>query len=131
MADAIEATTTAIYHALAADGAVSVPVYGTAPSNAAFPNVIVADVDGVASIGRAGDPSKRMLVTVLAQTEAEQKESCERITGECTEALDGVTLTSVAGWRIAVMLEIASVNLADDGLGYVGGAIFSVLAIKD
>jgi hypothetical protein len=128
VADAVSSVEKAVFGALSSGGAVSATVYSHAPENAAYPLVIIGDIEAVRPIGRADDADRRMLLTVLALTQGEERKPCTAMLGQVEAALNGKTLTE-GTWSITLMLDQVSATLAEDGQGYVGLAQFSVLAL--
>jgi len=130
VSSAIEAVDLAAYTALAATSwpLAGVNVYQHAPRDADYPVVTVGDIDGALPIGRAGDPDMTMNVSIIALTLGEERAPCSSILGAAVAALDGATV-AVTGWSVSFALIAGSSVLADDGLGYTGGATFTATAL--
>lgn len=130
MTDAISTVEKAAYLALAAAGVVGAPVYSHAPQDTPMPMVIVGDIENVQPVGRADDPDRRMTLSVLVLTEGEERAPCAALLGQVDAALGGKTLTQ-GTWSVSLTLDSASAMLDEEGLGYVGLAQFSVLALTN
>lgn len=128
MTAALSAIESAGYAVLSAPGAVSAAVYQHAPKDSAYPIVILGDFDDIVPIGRASDPDRRMTMGIVALTEGEERAPCAALVEEIMQALDGA-IVSQSGWTIEFSFQQSSVNLAEDGLGYVGLVQFQVLAL--
>lgn len=111
-----------------------VSVYQHAPRNAAYPLVIVGDVDGALPIGRAGDPDMTMTVSVLVLTQDEERGPCVEIVDQVITALDGVTVSGTGdavGWKAHFAVSAGSATIAEDGQGYVGAVQFAATVLKE
>lgn len=129
MSEAIAAVAQVTFDALVA-GVTGAAVYGHAPMNSAYPMVVVGDTDAVRPLTIDEDPDRRMTITVLVLTEGEEKAPCVALLAQVEAALGGRTLID-GNWSVALTLDSASATLAEDGLGYVGLAQFSVLALSN
>lgn len=129
MTDAIAATGVALFTAL--DGAVTgADVHQHVPEDAPLPVVIIGDIEGAKPLGRAGDPDQAIPVAIVAVTEGEARSACTDLVGQVIALLDGKTFAQ-DGFTVAPTLESWSAGLAEDGLGYIGTALFTVFALKN
>jgi hypothetical protein len=131
--NAISATESAVYAALTAGGTgiTGASVYQHVPEDTAPPVVIIGDIDNVTPIGKPGDPDRRVPLTIVVITEGEERVPCSDLLGQVETILDGAELTTVDGWTIAPTLQRSTAALSEDGAGYIGLALFEVLALTN
>lgn len=129
MSDAVQAGETACFLALKA-GITGATVWQHPTENAARPLVVVGDIDEAQPIGTAGDIDRVCMLQIAVETEGRQKAPCTALAAQVAALLDDQTLTQ-PDFTVRPTLEGLSVNMSDDGKGYVGIVTFRVFVLAD
>lgn len=128
MSEAQNATEAAIYAALSAGG-LAFPVYQHVPEDTPPPVNIIGDISGE-PLGVKGDADERIELTITTVVQAEQRKPVLAEQARILAALDGATLTGVAGWTIRPVKASGDAVLMPDGEHYLGTTRFTIFALK-
>ncbi len=105
------------------------PVYQDVPDDAPLPVVIIGDLLSVPFAG-ADDPDRRITLTIAVLTDGDERAPCSDLLDQVEALLAGKSLKH-DGWDLHFSLVSCAAELAEDGSGYLGTAIFQVLAFSD
>lgn len=122
---AIEAET---YKALDA-GVTGAAVFQDVPDDQPLPVVIIGDLLSVPFAG-ADDPDRRITLTIAVLVEGDERGPCTDIQDEIEALLAGVTIATEE-WNLHYSVASSAAELAEDGSGYVGTTILSILAFSN
>ncbi|MDF0489207.1 DUF3168 domain-containing protein [Sphingomonas sp. H39-1-10] len=128
MTSATAATEILAYEQLSA-GIASAAVYQDVPDDAPLPLVIIGDLESVPFAG-SDDPDRRITLTLVVLTEGDERAPCTDLQEQIEAILPGRSFT-VGEWNLHVSLESSDAALSDDGSGYVGTTILTILAFRE
>lgn len=112
-----------------APGIADAEVYQDVPDDAPLPVVVIGDILAVPFAG-ADDPDRRVTLTILTLTEGDERAPCIALQDQIETLLGGVSF-EVPGWDLHFLPASSAAELADDGSGYVGTTILTILAFSN
>lgn len=104
-------------------------VFQDVPDDAPLPVVVIGDLLAVPFAG-ADDPDRRITLTIAVLTAGDERRPCTALQDEVEALLAGKTFT-VDGWNLHFLPASSAAELAEDGSGYVGTTILTILAFSD
>jgi hypothetical protein len=104
-------------------------VFQDVPDTAPLPMVIIGDMESEPFAG-ADDPDRRITLTLVVLTEGDERAPCSALQAQIEAILPGRSFL-VADWNLHVSLVSSDAALADDGSGYVGTTILTILAFRE
>ena len=104
-------------------------VFQDVPDNAPLPVVIIGDLLAVPFAG-AGDPDRRITLTVGVLIDGDERRPCTDLQDHVEALLAGKTFTR-DGWDLHFLPASSAAELAEDGSGYVGTTILTILAFSN
>ena len=81
-------------------------------------------------LGAKDDPDRRITVTIVALTSAEERAPALALMEQIETALDQSRFAA-GGWKFGGTFIDDEAALAEDGTSYVGSVVFEFLALKD
>ncbi|MDX3908421.1 MAG: DUF3168 domain-containing protein [Sphingobium sp.] len=126
MVSASDAVEKASYATLSAGGDIGAPVFQHVPEDTDPPVIIIGDIEAT-PIGGKDDPDRRVALTVITVTEAEERKPLLDLMNAVETRLDGARLQE-NGWKLSFTFVGSSAVLTPEGDGYVGESRFEILA---
>ncbi|TCP33273.1 DUF3168 domain-containing protein [Sphingomonas sp. BK235] len=108
---------------------VGASVFQDVPDDAKPPLVIIGDVES-SPFGRSDDPDRRITLTLIVITEGDERAPCTDLQGQI-ETILAARSFPVGEWNLHVALESSAAALSEDGSGYVGTTILTILAFRE
>ena len=121
----VEANTFAVLDA----GITGASVFQDVPDDQPLPVVIIGDLLSVPFAG-ADDPDRRITLTILVLVEGDERRPCTDLQDQIEELLAGVSFQA-ADWDLHYSLVSSAAELAEDGSGYLGTTILTILAFSN
>lgn len=110
-------------------GMTGADVFQDVPDKARPPLVIIGDIETSPFAG-ATDPDRRVTLTLIVITEGDESTPCDELQEQIETILVGKSFL-VEGWNLHVALESSDAALSEDGSGYVGTTILTLLAFRE
>lgn len=104
-------------------------VFQDVPDNEPLPLVIIGDIES-SPFAASNDPDRRVTLTVIVLTEGDERAPCVELQDQVETILVGKSFL-VEGWNLHVALESSDAALSEDGSGYVGTTILTLLAFRE
>lgn len=104
-------------------------VFQDVPDTAPLPLVIIGDLLAVPFAG-ADDPDRRITLTIAVLTAGDERRPCTALQDTVEELLAGKTF-QIDGWNLHFLPASSAAELAEDGSGYVGTTILTILAFSN
>ncbi|GAA4218632.1 hypothetical protein GCM10022253_19460 [Sphingomonas endophytica] len=104
-------------------------VFQDVPDDAPPPLVIIGDIESAPFAG-ADDPDRRITLTLIVITEGDERAPCVDLQEQVEAILAGRSFR-VDEWNLHVALESSDAVLSEDGTGYVGTTILTLLAFRE
>jgi hypothetical protein len=128
MTSATEACDLLAYEQLS-ENIIDAAVYQDVPDTAPLPMVIIGDMESVPFAG-ANDPDRRITLTLVVLTEGDERAPCSALQSQIETIMAGQSFL-VGNWNLHVSLDSADAALSDDGSGYIGTTMLTILAFRD
>ena len=122
---AVEANTFTVLDA----GITGAAVFQDVPDDQPLPVVIIGDLLSVPFAG-ADDPDRRITLTILVLVEGDERRPCTDLQDQIEALLAGVSFQT-AEWDLHYSLVSSAAELAEDGSGYLGTTILTILAFSN
>lgn len=116
------------YTVLAA-GVTGAAVFQDVPDDQPLPVVIIGDLLSVPYAG-ADDPDRRITLTIVVLVEGDERGPCTDLQEQIEALLAGVTIET-AEWNLHYLVASSAAELAEDGSGYAGTTILTILAFSN
>lgn len=129
MTSATAATEILAYEQLSA-GITAAPVYQDVPDDAPLPLIIIGDMESAPFAG-SNDPDRRITLTLVVLTEGDERAPCTDLQEQIEAILPGRSFVVGEEWNLHVSLESSDAALTDDGSGYAGTTILTILAFRE
>lgn len=110
-------------------GITGAAVFQDVPDDQPLPVVIIGDLLSVPFAG-ADDPDRRITLTIIVLVEGDERGPCTDLQDQIEALLAGVSIET-AEWNLHYSVASSAAELADDGSGYVGTTILSILAFSN
>lgn len=104
-------------------------VYQDVPDDAPLPLVIIGELLAVPFAG-PDDPDRRITLTIGVLTDGDERRPCTALQEQVEALLAGKTFVA-DGWNLHFLPASSAAELADDGSGYVGTTILTILAFSN
>tara|TARA_R110000868_G_scaffold111222_10_gene300468 strand:+ start:357 stop:746 length:390 start_codon:yes stop_codon:yes gene_type:complete len=127
MISASDAAEKASYALLTDGGDIGAPVFQHVPEDTAPPVIIIGDIEAI-PIGGKGDPDRRLTLTIVTVTAAEERKPLLDLMNAIETRLDNARTTE-SGWELSFTFLGSSAALTPEGDGYVGENRFDILAL--
>ncbi|WP_197075561.1 hypothetical protein [Sphingomonas sp. Ag1] len=110
-------------------GVTGAAVFQDVPDDQPLPVVIIGELLSVPFAG-ADDPDRRITLVIGIQVEGDERGPCTDIQDEVEALLAGVTIAT-DDWNLHYSVASSAAELAEDGSGYVGTTILTILAFSN
>ncbi|AOH85727.1 hypothetical protein AWL63_19045 [Sphingomonas panacis] len=110
-------------------GIAGASVFQDVPDDAPLPLIIIGDMEST-PFASTDDPDRRITLTLVVVTEGDERAPCCDLQDQIETILAGQSFL-VDGWNLHVSLESSDAALSDDGSGYVGTTILTILAFRE
>jgi hypothetical protein len=128
MTSAANAVEKVSYNLLSDGNNIGAAVFQHVPQDTLPPVIIIGDID-VQPLALKDDPDRRISLTILTVTEAEERKSMLDLQDAIESRLDGARI-SHDGWIIAFTQTGCDAVLTPEGDGYIGTNSFTILALR-
>lgn len=128
MTSAANAVEKVSYDLLSDGNNIGAAVFQHVPQDTLPPVIIIGDID-VQPLALKDDPDRRINLTILTVTEAEERKSMLDLQDAIETRLDGARI-SHDGWIIAFTQTDCDAVLTPEGDGYIGTNSFTILALR-
>lgn len=122
---AVEAET----YTVLSSGVTGAAVFQDVPDDQPLPVVIIGDLLSVPFAG-SNDPDRRITLTIHVLVEGDERAPCIDLQEQIEALLAGVTIATEE-WNLHYSVASSAAELAEDGSGYVGTTILSILAFSN
>lgn len=110
-------------------GIVGAAVFQDVPDQEPPPLIIIGDIES-SPFASSNDPDRRVTLTLIVITEGDERAPCVDLQDQIEAILPGKSFL-VEGWNLHVALESSDAALSEDGSGYVGTTILTILAFRE
>lgn len=110
-------------------GVTGAPVFQDVPDDQPLPVVIIGDLLSV-PFGRDDDPDRRITLTIVVLVEGDERSPCTDLQSEIEAVLVAKTIET-PDWNLHYSIASSAAELAEDGSGYVGTTILTILAFSN
>lgn len=128
MISANDAVEFAAFTLLSAAPSIGAAVHQHVPEDTPPPVVIIGDMDAQ-PLATKGDRDRRVTLSVVTVTVAEERKPMLAIQGHIESRLDGAIM-DVEGWSLTFSFVGDDAVLTPEGDGYVGNSNFTILALR-
>ena len=128
MTSAANAVEKVSYDLLSEGEDIGAAVYQHVPQDTPPPVIIIGDLE-VQPLALKEDPDRRVSLTVLTITEAEERKSMLELQEQIESRMDGARIEH-DGWILAFTQVGSDAVLTPDGDGYVGTNSFTIMALR-
>lgn len=110
-------------------GITDAAIYQDVPDDAPLPLIIIGDLLSVPFAG-ANDPDRRITLTIAVLTEGDERAPCTDLQDQIEGLLAGVSFAT-DGWDLHFLPASSAAELSNDGSGYAGTTILTILAFSN
>lgn len=128
MTSAANAVEKVSYDLLSEGGNIGAAVFQHVPQDTPPPVIIIGDLE-VQPLALKDDPDRRVSLTVLTVTEAEERKSMLELQEQIESRMDGARIEH-DGWILAFTQSDSSAALTPEGDGYIGTNSFTIMALR-